>query len=203
VAFEGASKIGITEQGDLKLESVAGTSVHHKPVVYQTIDGKRKLVPGEFALVNNTVGFKIGDYDRRQPLVIDPTLQVLSFFGGTMNDEAAGVATTAVVPPVNTAGVVFVGRTESALLPGQIVNGSKSVGTNWDAFATGLNGGVPGVPESAGTTILWTTYLGGTGDDAARGVAMDNQANVYIAGYTNSQNFLRWAAWPWPTTRSS
>jgi len=189
VAFEGASKIGITEQGDLKLESVAGTSVHHKPVVYQTIDGKRKLVPGEFALVNNTVGFKIGDYDRRQPLVIDPTLQVLSFFGGTMNDEAAGVATTAVVPPVNTAGVVFVGRTESALLPGQIVNGSKSVGTNWDAFATGLNGGVPGVPESAGTTILWTTYLGGTGDDAARGVAMDNQANVYIAGYTNSQNF--------------
>src|SRR5581483_12282378 len=50
--------------------------------------------------------------------------------------------------------------------------------------------GTVGVPAAAGTTILWTTYFGGTGDDAARGVALDNQGNVYVTGYTNSANFL-------------
>ena len=193
VAFDGPSKIGITEEGDLKLESVAGTSVHHKPVVYQTIDGKRKLVAGEFALAGNMVGFKVGEYDHTQPLVIDPTLQVLSFFGGTLNDEAAGVATSASQNSLTAAGVVFVGRSESPSLPsnstGNTVNKTTG-GISWDAFATGLNAAAAGVPDSGGTTILWTTYFGGSLDDAARAVAMDNQGNVYVAGYTDSLNFL-------------
>ena len=183
VVFQGASNITVTERGELELKSVAGTSLHHKPVVYQTIDGRRKLVQGEYTLANNVVGFKVGEYDRTQPLVIDPTLQVLSFFGGTLNDEAAGIATSAVPQG---AGIVFVGRSQSPTLPGATKPGAS---ITWDAFATGLNSGIPGVPDSGGTAILWTSYFGGGGDDAARGVAMDNQGNVYIAGYTNSQNF--------------
>lgn len=186
VVFDGASKIGITEQGELELQSAMGDSVNHKPVVYQMIDGRRKMVDGAFTLASNTVGFKIGEYDRTQPLVIDPSLQVLSFFGGTLNDEAAGIATSAVQATATTAGVVFVGRSQSPSLPGAI----KPAGAiNWDSFAVGLNGGTVGVPGAAGTTVLWTTYFGGAGDDAARGVAMDNQGNVYVAGYTSSSNF--------------
>ena len=188
IAFEGADKIRITESGDLELTSAGGKSVNHKPVVYQMIGGQRKLVDGEFALANNVVGFKIGNYDRTQPLVIDPTLQVLSFFGGTLNDEASGIAVSAVQANLQTAGVVFVGRSQSATLPPGSIKTSASI--NWDAFATGLNAGTPGVPDSGGTTILWTTYFGGSGDDTARGVAMDNQGNVYVAGHTTSANFL-------------
>ncbi len=191
VVFEGASKIAITELGELELKSPAGDSVNHKPVVYQTIAGRRKLVDGEFALANNVVGFKIGAYDRTQPLVIDPSLQVLSFFGGTLNDEASGIAASAVqVNPPTTAGVVFVGRSQSPSLPGPGLPPLKPAGAiNWDSFATGLNGYTVGVPGAAGTAILWTTYFGGSNDDAARGVAMDNQGNVYVSGYTNSSNF--------------
>jgi len=175
VAFQGASKIAITEQGELKLESPAGASVHHKPVVYQMINGKRRIIDGEYTLANNLVGFKLGAYDHDQAVVIDPTLNVLSWFGGVLNDEASGIATSALP---NGAAVVFVGRSQSATLPGA----AKVGGTfDWDAFATGLN--------SAGSAILWTTFIGGNGDDAARGVAMDNQGFAYIVGYTNSLNF--------------
>lgn len=188
VVFEGATKISITKQGELELKSAAGDSVNHKPVIYQTIDGRRKLVEGEFALAsNNVVGFKLGEYDKTQPLVIDPSLQVLSFFGGTLNDEASGIATSAVQASLSMAGIVFVGRSESPSLPGPASKPSNNI--NWDAFATGLNAGVPGVPDSGGTTVLWTTYFGGSNDDASRGVAMDNQGNVYVSGYTNSTNF--------------
>ena len=186
VAFEGASKMSITRQGELELQSAAGDTVNHKPVVYQTINGHRKLVDGEYALANNAVGFKIGQYDRTQPLIIDPTLQVLSFFGGTLNDEAAGIAANA--QQLTTVGVVFVGRSESPALPSG-GTAKPSTGINWDAFATGLNGGQAGIPAGAGTNVLWTTYFGGSGDDAARGVAIDNAGNSYIAGYTNSGNF--------------
>ena len=186
VAFDGASKMNITSQGELELKSAAGDTLNHKPVVYQMINGHRKMVSGEYALANNTVGFKIGAYDRTQPLIIDPTLQVLSFFGGTLNDEAAGIAASAVQSSLTVAGIVFVGRSESPTLGG---SAKPTAGINWDAFATGLNPGTAGVPAAAGTTVLWTTYFGGSGDDAARAVTLDNQGNVYVAGYTNSNNF--------------
>jgi hypothetical protein len=186
VAFDGPSKMSITKQGELEMQSAAGDSVNHKPVVYQMVGSHRKMVDGEFALANNTVSFKVGEYDRTQPLVIDPSLQVLSFFGGTLNDEAAGIAVSAVQASSTVAGVVFVGRSESPSLPGAV----KPAGTiNWDSFAVGLNGGTVGVPAAGGTAVLWTTYFGGSSDDAARGVAMDNQGNVYITGYTSSSNF--------------
>jgi hypothetical protein len=191
-AFEGAKKIAITEQGELELQSAASTSVNHKPVVYQMIDGRRKLIEGEYTLANNVVGFKIGEYDRTQALVIDPTLQVLAFYGGTLNDEASGIATSS-VQAGGAAGVVFIGRSQSPALP---VGGpaKPSININWDAFATGLNAGTVGVSNSAGSVILWTTYYGGLGDDSARGVVMDNAGNVYIAGYTNSADFPKAAS---------
>ncbi|MBV8902396.1 MAG: SBBP repeat-containing protein, partial [Acidobacteriia bacterium] len=191
VMFEGATKVLVTDKGELELKSATGETVfNHVPVIYQTIDGRRKVIDGGYAMADNKeVGFRLGEYDRTQPLVIDPSLQVLAFFGGNLNDEAAGVATSAVQATLGTAGVVFVGRSESATLPPATSPNKPNPGINWDAFATGLNAGTPGVPDSGGTTILWTTYFGGIGDDAARGVAMDNQGNVYVSGYTNSSNF--------------
>jgi len=183
MVFEGADSMAINKGGDLELQTAAGTTINHKPVVYQMINGQRRLVEGAFTLAENRVSFKIGEYDRTQPLVIDPSLQVLAFFGGIMNDEGAAIA-------ANNTCVCFTGRTQSASLPG----GTRpNNGINWDVFVTALNPGAVGVPESAGTTVLWTTYLSGVGDQAGRGIAVDNKGvtsgNVYVAGYTNSSNF--------------
>jgi len=47
-----------------------------------------------------------------------------------------------------------------------------------DAFLAKFNNG--------GNTLLWSTYFGGAGDDAAEYVATDASGNVYLTGYTSS-----------------
>jgi uncharacterized protein (TIGR03437 family) len=50
-----------------------------------------------------------------------------------------------------------------------------------DAWVAKLN--------AAGSSLVYSTYLGGSGDDAAEGIAVDSNGNAYIAGHTNSRDF--------------
>ena len=47
-----------------------------------------------------------------------------------------------------------------------------------DAFVTKLN--------AAGTTLVYSTYLGGSGDDSGRGIALDTAGQAYVTGYTDT-----------------
>ena len=51
----------------------------------------------------------------------------------------------------------------------------------YDVFVTKLS--------PSGNTLIYSTYLGGTSDDYGYGIAVDNQGNAYITGYTTSSNF--------------
>lgn len=50
-----------------------------------------------------------------------------------------------------------------------------------DAFVTKLN--------PTGTGLIYSTYLGGNGDDAGRGIKVDSAGNAYVAGMTRARNF--------------
>ena len=41
------------------------------------------------------------------------------------------------------------------------------------------------------TTMIWSSYLGGNGDDAAYSLALDKNDNAYVAGGTNSNDFIK------------
>ena len=41
------------------------------------------------------------------------------------------------------------------------------------------------------TTLIWSSYLGGNGDDAAYSLALDKNDNAYVAGGTNSTDFAK------------
>jgi hypothetical protein len=43
--------------------------------------------------------------------------------------------------------------------------------------------------NAAGSALLYSTYLGGTGDDAVNGIAIDGARNAYVVGFTTSTNF--------------
>ena len=49
--------------------------------------------------------------------------------------------------------------------------------------------GVFSILNSSGTGLLYSTYLGGNGNDIVNGLALDNSGNVYLAGTTSSLNF--------------
>ncbi len=50
-----------------------------------------------------------------------------------------------------------------------------------DAFVTEFN--------PAGSTLIYSTYLGGNSNEFGYGIAADSAGNAYVTGYTNSNNF--------------
>jgi hypothetical protein len=91
-------------------------------------------------------------------------------------DTAYGIA-------VDSLGVVFVaGLTGSADFPAvDALQNSNNSQDEFTAFVACLN--------SAGTALGYSSYLGGTGDDRANGIAVDASDNAYIAGKTTSPDF--------------
>jgi Beta-propeller repeat len=50
-----------------------------------------------------------------------------------------------------------------------------------DAFVTKIN--------AAGSAIIYSTYLGGSGGDSATAIALDSMGSVYLTGQANSSDF--------------
>ena len=97
-----------------------------------------------------------------------------TLLGGSGNDVANGIA-------VNSAGNAFVaGATYSTDFPTVLPIQSALAGQQ-DAFVAEL--------DSTGASLLFSTYLGGKGDDSAAGIALDASGNVYVTGATGSPNF--------------
>lgn len=178
LALAGVSALGIDGAGNLVLHTPAGLVRQSKPVVYQQIGGHRRAVAGRYVLRGaSEVGFAIGRHDARRPLVIDPVLGYSTLLGGTGDDLGQAIA-------VDAAGNTYIaGVTASNNFPlhsaAQVRNGSGA--GNEDAFVAKLSAG--------GRTLLYSTYLGGSDQDAGSGIAVDGVGNAYVSGYTDSTNF--------------
>jgi hypothetical protein len=68
-------RLVLTKNGNLRVNTDGNSFEMRHPEIYQVEAGKRRLVAGTFTLRNDhVVGFQIGEYDHRLPLVIDPAL---------------------------------------------------------------------------------------------------------------------------------
>jgi photosystem II stability/assembly factor-like uncharacterized protein len=177
--FDGARRVRLDATGDLILETPAGQIRHRRPIAYQDVSGARREVACRFVLRrSHEVGFAVGFYDRSRPLVIDPVLDFAALLGDA---AAASVA-------VDAAGNIYLaGSVYSACLPSTpgAVQPSYAGGNTCfncrDAFVTKLD------PSS--TTIIYSTYLGGSDLDDALAIAVDASGNAYVTGQTGSKNF--------------
>jgi Glucodextranase, domain B/Beta-propeller repeat/Bacterial Ig-like domain (group 2) len=165
----------LTKKGDVRLETGASSFELRHPDIYQLNGGKKRLVAGRFTLQGDRlIGFQVGSYDRRQPLIIDPALAYSTYLGGNGTDDGFGIAVDA------NGNAYVVGQTTSTNFP--TLNGySSSANANGVAFVSELN--------PTGTALIYSTYLGGTGGDAGNGIALDPSGNVYVTGYTMSSDF--------------
>jgi len=106
----------------------------------------------------------------------DPSLIYSTYLGGdydNANDYGYGIA-------VDSAGRACVtGTTYSSNFP--TANPAQSAaGGAGDAFVTLL--------ASAGNALVYSTYLGGSGYDSGRAIALDASGNAYVTGYTESSS---------------
>jgi hypothetical protein len=175
--FQGAQGINLDPQGNLILHTSGGDTVEQAPVLYQDTGGIRQSVSGRYLLEGNgQVSFAVGAYDPTRPLVIDPTYSLVysTYLGGSGNDSGYGIA-------VDSAGDAYVtGYTASTNFPTQSAWQTANSGGK-DVFVTKLN--------AAGNGLLYSTYLGGSGDDVGYRIALDNSGNAYVTGDTTSTNF--------------
>lgn len=175
--FAGAQSVKTDNSGNLLLSSSAGDIVLHKPVAYQENNGAKHPVDARFVLnANKSVSFDLGNYDHTRELVIDPSVAVLyaTYLGGSGADEAEAIAIDS-----STGNAYVTGETASSDFPGA-TSTNKLTGTA-NAFVTEMN--------SAGTTFVYSTYVGGSDTDAGYGIAIDKSADVFVVGGTNSSDF--------------
>ncbi len=170
-----------SRSGDLVLRTSSGEVRQRHPLAYQIIHGKKEMVTCRYVVnPDQQVGFEVGSYDPRSVLVIDPVLSysVVGIGGSAIAVDSSGSAYVAGI-----AGPGFVttpGAFQSEPGGGTCASGPNTVPCA-DILVAKLN--------SAGTDLVYSTFLGGNGSDYSYGLALDPSGNVYLTGTTDSGNF--------------
>ena len=173
--YGGGGEVRIGDRGELVIPLNGRELLEQAPLLYQEREGHRELVPGRFVLgADGAVSFDIAAYDRTLPLVIDPVLSYSTLLGGSSSDAATALA-------VDSSGAAYVaGLTASVNFPTANPEQNFNAGGN-DVFVAKLN--------PSGSGLIYCTYVGGSADDRAFGIAVDATGSAYVTGSTTSQNF--------------
>ncbi len=195
--MKGVDGENTSDEGPLGFSLESSKIIQKKPYVYQVIDGKKVEREGRFVIrdrrpspVKGTrytgknnghgqrciYGFQVASYDKRYPLVIDPTIVYSTYLGGsgldrTYNDSIA----------VDQNGNAYItGWTYSSDFPLQSAY-DTSLGGDSDAFVSKI--------DASGTNLSYSTFLGGSSDEESIDIAVDSDGNIYVTGLTYSADF--------------
>ena len=205
--FRGINGLRIGAKDGLILEkSEYGAALRlSKPYAYQDIRGSRQEVASRYVIRRGQeVGFEIGPYETGQPLIIDSVLGYSTYWGGSGMDAFVsklspggswllystylggssgnlGFELGADIAMDPSGHVVVAGRTSSPSFP--VTSGTVQPGSRGgvDAFVAKL------VP--AGSSLAYSTLIGGSNADYAYAIDLDARGNAYVTGSTQSDDF--------------
>jgi hypothetical protein len=177
IGISGMRGLNVNDAGELEVLSLKGLISFTKPVAYQENPGWREYIEVAYAVDGNEYGFSIGDYDRETTLFIDPLL-ASTILGGWCDDICYG-------PFIETdvSGNVYLsGFTCTPTFPTSLGAYQRNyAGGQLDCFISKFNSDL--------TTLLASTFLGGSGFETECTIALDDSGNIYAGGFTNSQDF--------------
>jgi len=182
IRYDGV-KPRLTDKGQLLLKTKVGEVLESKPFAYQIYKGQIKPVTCSYQIDNNTVSFELGTYDRSKELIIDPEL-IFSTYSGSTADNFGYTATF---------------DTEGHLYSGSSVFGTGypvSTGAYQATWGGGVGAGALAGTDIAvskfsldGTSLEYSTYVGGAGDELPHSLVADSAGNLYVFGTTGSDNY--------------
>jgi len=182
LAFTDARGLKITPDGALNLKVEEGELRFLKPVAWQESGGERIPVECDFSIdAQGRVGFRLGSYDTRKPLVIDPVLLYSTYLGGGTGELGLAITLD------KDRNAYITGATNSPDFPYTSPTQPPPANNGDDVFVLKLN--------PAGNAVVYSTWFGGSGTDVGYGIAVDNDGAAYVTGLTFSTNF--------PTTTGS
>lgn len=122
----------------------------------------------------NSYGFTIPDYDDTKELIIDPILDYSTFIGGSGYEIGIGIY-------VDEDGCAYVtGMTNDDITNYPTTTGAYDISHNGDTdvLVTKLS--------SDGSSLIYSTFIGGSDSDRGLDIFVDDNGTVYVAGFTNN-----------------
>ena len=173
---EGADQIRLDKTGRLLLGLKHGEVSLNKPVIYQLDEnGSRNEVKGSYVVNGNEVRFKLDRFDSSKPLIIDPVLIYSTLLGSLGNDNAFGIAVD------SREAHTLPARLTVRLFPPRQELSNPHLTFGGGAFVSKL--------DPSGSTLVYSTYLGGGFGTSALGIAVDSAGNAHVTGTTNATDF--------------
>jgi len=174
--YENVEDLWVDNLKNLNIQTPLGNIIDSNLIIYQKIGSDKKIINGKFDILNlKTYGFNLLErYDKNKDLIIDPL--IYSTFVGSVDDDC-GLDNS-----VDSNGSTYVtGWTRSISFPNTTgVNDSTHNG-ELDVFVFKLN--------SNGSTVLFSTFIGGNNWDYGFNIEIDTKLNIYVTGYTRSIDF--------------
>lgn len=190
LTFDGPQNSRLNSAGNLVLATGSGEIQFESPRVYQNIGDKQQPIDGRFVeRAGGAIGFAVGAYDRSRTLIIDPVLSYSTYLGGSGAESCSSITGAPFTPgcpavAVDSALNIYIaGATTSTVnFPNPTgLASSNTVKGPADVFVTKIN--------NPGTSLAYTTYLGGAGTDTPSGMAVNPGFEVVVAGTTNSSDY--------------
>ncbi|MCB2376331.1 gliding motility-associated C-terminal domain-containing protein [Hymenobacter sp. BT635] len=175
--YTGADQLRL-EQGQLQIQTSVGTVTELAPRAWQQDGDTRVPVSCEYALKNNVVSFRLGKYNAKLPLVIDPTV-VFSSFTGATGDNWGFTATYDQQGNMYSGGII-----KELSFP--VSPGAYDVSFNgiWDIAIIKYNTAATGTASR-----LYATYLGGDSTEAPHSLVVNSAGELVVLGSTSSINY--------------
>jgi hypothetical protein len=177
------SSVGITHEGELSIIADGDEFILRPPVAYQEFGGDRRLVSARYKMEDNhRVTFELGSYDQTQPLIIDPVLDFAASFGTGSNISILNSVA------VDTSGNAYVaGETCDTNYPVTTGALESSGGSNVALECYDI---VVSKFDPTGSSLLYSTYIGGTTHDSGAGrLLVDSAGELYLTGLTDATDF--------------
>ncbi|MCB9189328.1 MAG: gliding motility-associated C-terminal domain-containing protein [Flavobacteriales bacterium] len=176
LSYEGLDGLKI-KKGHLVLETSVGEIIEQSPYAYQFIDGKEVQIPCDYNLNNNVLSFVFPEgYDPSLELTIDPVLTFATYTGSSA-DNFGCTATDDLNGNMLVGGTVF----------------GAGYPTSTGAYQVSFSGGNidMGITKytADGTSLVYSTYLGGTGNEIPHSLVVNQNDELIILGTSNSTDY--------------
>ncbi len=174
-SFKGQKGIAVNTNGDLVIKTSVGEVTNGKIFAYQTEGGIKKQIDCRFKKESDgRIGLSVNNYDVKKELIIDPLIYSTLIGNKDYYDIPSSIN-------IDSSGNAYItGETYSPGYP----TTTGAYQTNFrvsDAFITKLN--------SAGSALIYSTFLGGSDQDRGNSIAIDKSGDTYITGGTISSDF--------------
>lgn len=174
--YNGADKISL-KNGNLILKTSVNEIIENKPYAYQLINGEEKEISCKYVFKNDVVTFDFPNgYDKNLPLIIDPVLNFSTYSGSFANNF--GFTST-----FDSKGFLYAGGIAFG------VNYPTTIGAYQVNFAGGTIDMSITKFDTTGTSLIYSTYIGGSGSEAPHSLIVNSNDELFIFGTTGSANY--------------